>query len=146
MQLDRHQQAGNAGANNAGAERRAARFRHIAAPLHRLWVRRIHHGFFADQRHVFFRHLSAHADRQHAPQQMRWRFGGQRAARLRVIQQHITEPCAQCGPQRIRGRFVEIPGALDVRGQAIKPFRLTGQMHQHHQQGRDIAAGQRLIQ
>ena len=77
---------------------------------------------------------------------MRRRFGGQRAARLRVIQQHITEPCAQCGAQRIGRRFVEIPWSLDVRGQAIKPFGLTAQMHQHHEQGRDIAPRQRLIQ
>ena len=31
-------------------------------------------------------------------------------------------------------------------GQAIKPFRFTAQMHQHHEQGRDIAPRQRLIQ
>ena len=95
LQLDRHQQAGHAGANNAGAERRTARFRHIAAPLHGFRVRRIHHGFFTDQRQIFRRHLSPHTDRKHAVQQMRGGFRRQGAPALRVIQQYIAQPGAE---------------------------------------------------
>ena len=95
LQLDRHQQAGNASANNAGAECRTARCRHIAAPLHGFRVRRIHHGFFADQRQIFRRYLRAHANRKHAVQQMRGRFRRQGAPALRVIQQYIAQPGAE---------------------------------------------------
>ena len=77
---------------------------------------------------------------------MRWRFRRQGAPALRVIQQHFAQPCAQCGAQRIGRRFVEIPWSLDMGREAIKPLGLTAQMHQNHEQGRDIAARQRLIQ